>query len=426
MRIGLKSYTNAARDIVEISNTEGSSLQLKADNTRTEIKGSMLFGPDETGTKFIIVSDDCSMSGASILEDSLTKLGLGTNLKTGQNVNVIFAPTVLGPNAVELINRFSNLYNRITNTEIKDLKVRLDQAAKKKTEPNLEGLSQNALDLYNMVKFEIADGHTDGDHTRTIITNLSISKNNKGGNLSFSLANVSDNCPMQMAKSYFETDAYRNLSPEDKQTVDFYMTARGQSFGYRNNSAIAIIEGYESQGYDFIGNTTERDAKKALGIDENNQTRQNLPVKGNAPNNNVVLSQLFARAAGVSSQRIKISGKVAPDMYYKLVRNNLTTSVNRTRVGNIEKGTAITFEFDIKKGGHSSGKIKILGKEYDAANCNIEILTKDGQILYTKNIKGAPEGTPMQEALSIYRQQLQPDIINNSEVSVVYGDKKLF
>ena len=171
--------------------------------------------------------------------------------------------------------------------------------------------------------------------------------------------------------------------------------------------------------------TTTKDSKRALGIDENNQTRTNLPVRGNAPNNNTVLSQIFARAAGVDNSRIKVSGLIPPESYYRLMMHNLTTSLNPVYVGNQKVSKNLSLEFAIKKGGLSDGKIKIGNKEYDAENCKIEIITKDGNILYSHTLHGVPKGTPMTQAVESYRSQLNPDVLNDSGVSVLYGAKKI-
>ncbi len=421
----LKSYTNSARDFVEISQTGSSGLKLNPDNAAVEINNRKLFTGDEQGKKFIVISDDCSISGASILEDSLKNINLGNNLKVGQDVEIVFAPTVIGGNAQKNINKFIDLYEKISPDDIRELEKRITKASKSGGQPDLAGLSDDAVEMYKLVKYDITDNHNDRNQQNIIIKMLKNCKCNKGGKVTFSLADVSGQYPAQKALDYRETETYKNAAPDEKNEIDTWMTADGQTWGYRQNATMVSIEGYRSKGYDFIGNTTNKDSKRAFGIDDNNQTRTNLPVRGNAPNNNTVLSQIFARAAGVNNSRIKVSGLIPPESYYKLMMHDLTTLINPTYIGNQRVGKSLSLEFDIKKGGLSDGKIKIGNKSYDAENCKIEIMTEKGNILYSQTLHGVPKGTPMAQTAENYRKQLNPDVINDSGVSVLYGAKKI-
>ena len=415
----VKSYTNAARDIIEISNTEGSNLKLDPNNARTQLSTDQIFGTD-IGKKLIVIGDDCSMSGASMLEDALCNIKIGNSLKAGQELEIVFSPTVLGDNATATINKFIKMYEEMPKEDLKALQLRLDKEHKKQhIPPDLDGLSQQAIDFYKFVYTDITDGHTLGNPQRTIISTLCNAKNNKGGKVTFTLADVSDKCPKQNAKKYTDTEAYQRASQKERNEIDAWLTAEGQSYGYRNNASLVVIEGYNGNGYDFGNNTTNQAATDALGIN------QALPVRGNAPNNNVILTQLYAIASSVNPARIKASGILPNQKYYEIIPKGLTTNISTQHEGAFLTGNKLEIEFKIKKGGLSDGKIRIGDKVYDADNCNIEIMTKDGDILYSKNIQGVPADTPAPETIAAYRQQLQPDVINPFDISLIFGKKQI-
>ena len=416
----LKSYTNATRALLEISNNENSILPLNINNTKCEIGDFQrtLFKQNEQGKKFIVLTDDCSLSGASMLEDSLTKLNSGTNLKTGQNVEIVFVPTVLGTKAVHTINNFIKCYEQLTSSDV----VMLEKAIKKK---NTENLSPTALQMYHIIE-EITDFNSktsEKDKSSTIAKTIknAIKTKEKGGNISFSLANVSETYPVQLAQDFRNTLYYQNLSNEKKDIISSWLTADGQSFGYHSSATSVIIEGFDCK-YDFMQKIDNKDTQRALGYKEDG-TPHNIPLKGNAPNNNVILTQILAEVMGIDKKRIKASGETFPEIQYKLKQHGLTSIVNQKyQNGMVTSGRAIKIEFAIKPGGNYDGKISILGKTFDSG-CKIEVLNKEGTTLFSQQLPNIQPGTSFLEAIPQIRKELNLNNFEDNKATIVHGTK---
>ena len=417
----LKSYTNATRALLEISNNENSILPLNINNTKCEIGDFQrtIFEQNEQGKKFIVLTDDCSLSGASMLEDSLTKLNSGTNLKTGQNVEIVFVPTVLGTKAVHTINNFIKCYEQLTSSDV----VMLEKAIKKK---NTENLSPTALQMYHIIE-EITDFNSKTpEKDKSSITIAKTIKNaiktkEKGGNISFSLANVSETYPVQLAQDFRNTLYYQNLSNEKKDIISSWLTADGQSFGYHSSATSVIIEGFDCK-YDFMQKIDNKDTQRALGYKEDG-TPHNIPLKGNAPNNNVILTQILAEVMGIDKKRIKASGETFPEIQYKLKQHGLTSIVNQKyQNGMVTSGRAIKIEFAIKPGGNYDGKISILGKTFDSG-CKIEVLNKEGTTLFSQQLPNIQPGTSFLEAIPQIRKELNLNNFEDNKATIVHGTK---
>ena len=417
----LKSYTNATRALLEISNNENSILPLNINNTKCEIGDFQrtIFEQNEQGKKFIVLTDDCSLSGASMLEDSLTKLNSGTNLKTGQNVEIVFVPTVLGTKAVHTINNFIKCYEQLTSSDV----VMLEKAIKKK---NTENLSPTALQMYHIIE-EITDFNSKTpEKDKSSITIAKTIKNaiktkEKGGNISFSLANVSETYPVQLAQDFRNTLYYQNLSNEKKDIISSWLTADGQSFGYHSSATSVIIEGFDCK-YDFMQKIDNKDTQRALGYKEDG-TPHNIPLKGNAPNNNVILTQILAEVMGIDKKRIKSSGETFPEIQYKLKQHGLTSIVNQKyQNGMVTSGRAIKIEFAIKPGGNYDGKISILGKTFDSG-CKIEVLNKEGTTLFSQQLPNIQPGTSFLEAIPQIRKELNLNNFEDNKATIVHGTK---
>ena len=417
----LKSYTNATRALLEISNNENSILPLNINNTKCEIGDFQrtIFEQNEQGKKFIVLTDDCSLSGASMLEDSLTKLNSGTNLKTGQNVEIVFVPTVLGTKAVHTINNFIKCYEQLTSSDV----VMLEKAIKKK---NTENLSPIALQMYHIIE-EITDFNSKTpEKDKSSITIAKTIKNaiktkEKGGNISFSLANVSETYPVQLAQDFRNTLYYQNLSNEKKDIISSWLTADGQSFGYHSSATSVIIEGFDCK-YDFMQKIDNKDTQRALGYKEDG-TPHNIPLKGNAPNNNVILTQILAEVMGIDKKRIKASGETFPEIQYKLKQHDLTSIVNQKyQNGMVTSGRAIKIEFAIKPGGNYDGKISILGKTFDSG-CKIEVLNKEGTTLFSQQLPNIQPGTSFLEAIPQIRKELNLNNFEDNKATIVHGTK---
>ena len=254
-----KSYTNAARNLIEISHDKDIDFCLNPENTRVEFKqkeGCNLFEPNETGRKFVIISDDCSISGASLIEDVLLKLNPGNNLKTGQDIEVVFMPTVLSEKARNNINRFIECFNRISPEEITSLEHHFKNN-------DFSNMSTNEIELYELIK-DLTDNKEKQNNVGNMIKSIKNYKKNSGGKINFTLADVSNQQKAQLAQDYRSTDYYKNLSPEEQSTIDLWLTARGQSFGYHQCATSVSIEGYETNGFDFSNYAQSKHSKRAL------------------------------------------------------------------------------------------------------------------------------------------------------------------
>ena len=84
------------------------------------------------------------------------------------------------------------------------------------------------------------------------------------------------------------------LSKTEQEQIDAYMSGFGQSFGYDSCNTSIAIEGYNGGNSEFVVEAGNETAINALGIGRND-----LPTKGNAPNNNNILAQIFAKSVKI-------------------------------------------------------------------------------------------------------------------------------
>lgn len=412
-----KSYTNAARNLIEISHDKDVNFCINPEHARVEFRqkeGLNLFEPNEMGKKFVVISDDCSISGASLIEDVLLKLNPGNNLKTGQDIEIIFMPTVLSEKARENINRFIDCFNKISPEEITSLEhfIKIN---------DLTNLSKNGQELYEIIK-DVTDNKNVQNKVNNIIKSIKNYKKNSGGKINFTLADVSSQHKSQLAQDYRQTEYYKNLPPEEQSTIDLWLTTRGQSFGYHQCATSVSIEGYQSKGFAFNKYTQTGFSRRALGIQENGIEHPHLPIRGNAPNNNHNLAQIFAKSVGVNSSRIKFSGLTSPETYYNLLQKRLVLTINNDNLLNNpnSKKNSISMSLRIKKDGTYDGKITIMGKEYDAGS-TIEIYSSNKRFSYKLILPKLEEGVELKETLRQYRESLNVGHIEEGRISIVHG-----
>lgn len=303
----LKSYTNAARDLIDIS--QSSQLKLNPNNTRCEIDLSKI-----PGEQHIIISDDCSVSGSSMIEDMINKLATTGEIDGTKTISIV--PTVMGAQAEENISNFIRLFNQITESDMTKL-VNSINANKNLSEDIFYQTVSSSLSGKSKEMFDILYKVTD-KKIKTRLPELSqnllslVSAQNLNGRINFELIDGIK------AANFQDSAYYNNLTETQQNEIYSLLSANGQSFGYNDSATDIIIEGYKGN-YNFDPAELGEEAKEALGIGKT------LPEKGNAPNNNTIIAQIFAEAIGIPLSRIKISGFTTPETYFELIKQDLTT-----------------------------------------------------------------------------------------------------
>ena len=365
----LKSYTNAARDMIQISDNADGNLKLNANNAGATFDLSKIDGDAK-----IIISDDCSVSGASMIEDTINALNVSGDVN-GQKT-IYFAPTVLGTKASSLLTSFTECFSKITPDEMDNL-VKVVNANGK----GLDTLSDNAKQMY-----EILRNATDGKEERFKKVTSQMQKIVATNSVQFKLIEGTK------AEDYRETVEYKALSKAEQEQIDAYMSGFGQSFGYHDCNTSIAIEGYNGGDYEFGVEAGNKTAINALGIGRND-----LPTKGNAPNNNNILAQIFAKSVGVDSSRIKISGHTTTEIYFEVAKNGYTTNPKIIDETGKEISNTYRITLDMKKDKKFTGKYNVCGQEFtegetvvlsyknsDGKICSFEIelpiITKDNNV----------------------------------------------
>ena len=336
----LKSYTHAARDLIEIS--QETKLPLDGNKSRTEVELSSgretelpldenkgrTSGCLVEGDAFIVITDDCSVTGNSIIEDAINSLKI-----TGKEINgtktICFLPTVLGKKAETNIKNFIEAYEKISLEAMKEITNLIENIEKTDdkiiSSADVSSMSESAQEFYKILTYIT-------DYSCSTSDSVDIRKNRLKKLKTFAsnvqnLVNNRENIKFELvdgikAQDYRDTTIYQSLSKEEQAVFDMYATGGKQSFGYNGSATMIAIEGYtnNSNKYKFNNEITSEDAKQALGITEGLK----LPVKGNSPNNNIPLVREFAIALGIDKSRVKISGDTIEEIYMQLARDGYT------------------------------------------------------------------------------------------------------
>ena len=383
----LKSYTNAARDIIEIS--QETNLKLNPDNARVYMDLSEIEGDIS-----IIVSDDCSITGNSIIEDTIKSLNATGDIR-GQK-KIYFSPTVLGTEGEAKITSFIEFYNKVSLEELNTIKT-----AMKNGETTLSD-----MDAYRLLS-SIVDNNP--KKTETLLGQIIALKehSSESGKVVFKINNCVE------ARDYRQTEEYRNLSDKERFVIDYALSCGGQNFGYSNSGTIIAIEGYKNT-YEFPDSLSEN-AKLALGIGKT------LPTKGNSPNNNTPLARLFAQAVGIDESRIKVSGYTTPEIYLELTGAGYTT-VERTHGGyDVEERPKLLIQMDTRDHKKINNRFYINGKECKGGSTikvsyeyNGETIVKTIQLPDLSNVG-------QESRLSTIRDTLLTKEISEGELCIVQG-----
>ena len=269
--VTIKSYTNATRDLIEIS--DGA---LNPENARETININELFQNGKTEAT-VVFADDCSISGSSMITDALNNLN-GT-LEPGQTLNVVFNPSVMGEMANQNLHEFSQLFQDC-----------VEQG----------GVTQEMKDF---ITYSVLDPtKTDGINAATSkIEALAREAHENGATITF---HANDGI---LAQDYRNTPTYQAMDQSQRELIDLWMCAGKNGFGYKDCRTMVLIEGYQGSPDAFSSIPADSEAGKALGVG------LELPEKGNAPNNNALATQIYARALGIPESRIKISGLLSQE-----------------------------------------------------------------------------------------------------------------
>ena len=382
-----KSYTNAARDIIEIS--QNTSLALDGNNARASYKqadGYYSFDLSQVNDDaFIIVSDDCSVTGNSIIEDTLNGLSASNGISGSKTI--CFTPTVLGDKASSRINEFIDCFDKMTPSEAEEivkLLSNVDEGTLTVNKSDIAAMSENAQEMYKLISkitdFEAQPWQGTFGRVKILASNIkNLVENNANNQIHFKLIDGVE------AKDYRLTDEYINLSPEEQKTVDYYLSGAGQSFGYGNNATLIAIEGYQNNTdiYNFDTAVTDAAARQALGIDYGS-----LPLKGNAPNNNMPLAREFAVSVGVSSDRVKIAGETTAEVYLDAASKGYTLTPKTYSDDGTEVVTSKPYRItlELKKDRTYTGKYNVCGTVCEGGDTIVVSYTLNNKV-YTSEIK---------------------------------------